>query len=232
MLEIMPKVVVDAKVKFLRAEEGTPNFKVDRQCPECEEAWIYNVDTKSESTTHTSKARDLSMTLEGSGNHSHASDLQALMAHAAPSLQVMAAVPAAPGGKLLTEEEKLAADEAKKKNKEELRTNKDNPVEKAKDWLKKLPMLITMAEKYLDETAGKGSMAKLAPGTTVEYKKIFGKPKSKLIASQFAMSEFLKGDPPDESQGRTLIHKADSAVAEFRQYKAAWQKLGFAYSKL
>ena len=94
-----------------------------------------------------------------------------------------------------------------------------------------MPMDITMAEKYLDETAGKGSMAKLAPGISVEYKKRFGKSKSRLIASQFSMSEFLKGDPPDESQGRTLIHKADSAVAEFRQHKAKWQKLGFAYSK-
>ena len=62
-----------------------------------------------------------------------------------------------------------------------------------------LPLDVAMVEKYVDETHGKGSMARLAPGISLKYKSIFDGARSSLLESQRSMSEFLKGVPSDKS---------------------------------
>ena len=226
VFEAFPQVVSEAKIQFLMNEPGQPSFRCDPQAPDCVEAWQFHIQVLDEDDDMHERSRHISLSSEGEMTRDAAPTLDAVHSHIDNGLS-LPVVPHVEIKKELTEEEQQAANEAAEARKRALLEKRNSPQNKAKQFISKIPMDISLCQKHRLET----QQPQFVPaGVRLEYSKIFDAAERELSDLLQQTQQWVASEG-DNNNFVSISVAVTKAVANFKDDCKAWKGLLDRYMK-
>ena len=219
-----PKEVADGKMAYLKTVPGS--FKVDPECPLVEAGWMWHVTTKDEDALSDERMRQTKIAARATLNpeDSDHRDLVAGVASTIDGAVIAGTVIQLPEEKEdlkeLTEEEKRKAAEAEAARQIKKEAKANDPIEKGKKWLSKLPSDQAQCLALLREA--NSAVPNMRESLRLEYVKIFTDALESLTAAANKIQGFL-ANPKDVSLHAPAFEAAHAALADFRKEKKSWE---------